>query len=198
MSIKNPQAIPPGLDPRVFSILHSAIPALVHPTVNALVAATVPSLIAALDQATPHADASTRGCLHAGLWLLADDLPTAHKICQDIPTAHGSAWHAHLHRREGDFSNAKYWWRRAYDLAWQAPGNPPMHEQVTAALRRPPQELLAWHKELRSSYDPSHFVDLVEKHHDDPNPALTTILQQVQRLEWGELFLECYAAAGGQ
>jgi hypothetical protein len=39
----------------------------------------------------------------------------AHQIAQDIPEADKTgAWiHAYLHRKEGDLSNAGYWYRRA-------------------------------------------------------------------------------------
>lgn len=48
----------------------------------------------------------------AGLWLYVDDLDRSHSITQDIHTATGSYWHAIMHRREGDFWNAKYWFRK--------------------------------------------------------------------------------------
>lgn len=37
----------------------------------------------------------------------------AHEIAQDVHEADGSWVHAYLHRREGDLSNARYWYRRA-------------------------------------------------------------------------------------
>lgn len=37
----------------------------------------------------------------------------AHEIAQDIDGADGSWVHAYLHRREGDQSNAAYWYRQA-------------------------------------------------------------------------------------
>jgi hypothetical protein len=37
----------------------------------------------------------------------------AHEIAQDIETADAAWVHAYLHRREGDQSNAAYWYRRA-------------------------------------------------------------------------------------
>ncbi len=52
--------------------------------------------------------------LLAGLWLYVDDLEAAHQICQrheGQPTF--DYWHAILHRREGDFGNSRYWYRRA-------------------------------------------------------------------------------------
>jgi hypothetical protein len=47
-----------------------------------------------------------------GLLIWNDDIPAAHPIAQDIEDASGSYWHAIVHRREGDYSNAKYWFRR--------------------------------------------------------------------------------------
>jgi hypothetical protein len=197
MSVRSPQQIPAELDPRVFSIWKGAMGTLVGPKVNGIVAGIVPKLIEAVEgSVSGGGDVQARACLSAGLWLLADDLPKAHAICQDIPTAYGSAWHAHLHRREGDFSNSKYWWRRASGVKWQAPGDEPLQEQVAELLTNPPVELLSWRSDVRKQYDPSKFVDVVEKF-----PAgegrIGEILVATQRLEWACLFLECYAAARG-
>jgi hypothetical protein len=52
-----------------------------------------------------------RACL-VGLWLRFDFLDESHKLSQEIETPTGSFWHAIMHRREGDFGNSKYWWRR--------------------------------------------------------------------------------------
>jgi hypothetical protein len=41
------------------------------------------------------------------------DWQTAHAIAQDIDDENGAWVHAYLHRKEGDFSNARYWYRRA-------------------------------------------------------------------------------------
>ena len=51
----------------------------------------------------------------SGLWLLAGDLDRSHTISQSIGSAEGSFWHGIMHRREGDFSNSKYWFRRVGD-----------------------------------------------------------------------------------
>ncbi len=37
----------------------------------------------------------------------------AHEIAQDIPNGYGSWIHAYLHRKEGDLSNAGYWYDKA-------------------------------------------------------------------------------------
>lgn len=48
------------------------------------------------------------------LWFArAGQWDAAHDICQDMPGTTGSWLHAHLHREEGDQSNAAYWYSRA-------------------------------------------------------------------------------------
>jgi hypothetical protein len=59
------------------------------------------------------ADFDMGRCCLAGLWLVYDFLDDAHEISQRIDTPTGSLWHAIMHRREGDYANAKYWLRRA-------------------------------------------------------------------------------------
>lgn len=49
--------------------------------------------------------------LMSALWLYADELDRSHTLSQQIPTEEGSFLHGMMHRREGDFSNAKYWFR---------------------------------------------------------------------------------------
>jgi hypothetical protein len=42
-----------------------------------------------------------------------DDWESSHNIAQDIGDNNGSWIHAYLHRKEGDLSNARYWYSRA-------------------------------------------------------------------------------------
>lgn len=53
-----------------------------------------------------------RAACRSGLLLLNDDLDASHTIAQGIDSPTGSFWHAIMHRREGDFSNSIYWWRK--------------------------------------------------------------------------------------
>jgi hypothetical protein len=41
------------------------------------------------------------------------DWNRAHEVAQDVEDAAGAWVHAYLHRKEGDESNAAYWYRRA-------------------------------------------------------------------------------------
>jgi hypothetical protein len=63
------------------------------------------------------------------LWLDGKgDFAGAHAIAQDVPDTDGALVHAYLHRKEGDPSNAGYWYRRAretpaqgsLDAEWEA------------------------------------------------------------------------------
>ena len=48
--------------------------------------------------------------IKSGLHLLNDDLYSSHKLSQNILSKEGSYLHAIMHRREGDYSNSKYWY----------------------------------------------------------------------------------------
>ncbi|GJM28098.1 MAG: hypothetical protein DHS20C17_07330 [Cyclobacteriaceae bacterium] len=67
--------------------------------------------IQSLDQSIPP-DLSNP--LLLALWYDAKgDWSKAHNIAQDISGTMGSWMHAYLHRKEGDLSNAAYWYSRA-------------------------------------------------------------------------------------
>jgi len=63
--------------------------------------------------ASPSPPPSLRGALLA-LWHDAKgDWDMAHRVAQDIEDASGAWVHAYLHRKEGDETNAAYWYRQA-------------------------------------------------------------------------------------
>ena len=66
----------------------------------------------------------------SGLLLWNDALDVSHKISQNIDSQTGSYWHGIMHRREPDYSNAKYWFRRAGAHAIF----PALREQVLALI----------------------------------------------------------------
>lgn len=57
--------------------------------------------------------AETRRAIKALVLLWHDHLDAAHRIAQALETRDGALVHAIVHRREPDFWNSKYWWRRA-------------------------------------------------------------------------------------
>lgn len=78
--------------------------------------ASLSAEIDALNIPTPTSSARvdrTLIALKAGLHLFNDDLDRSHGWAQRIEDDDtGSYWHAILHRMEGDYSNAGYWFRR--------------------------------------------------------------------------------------
>jgi hypothetical protein len=68
------------------------------------------------------------GLLRGGLLYALDDLDGCHAFFQEAPGDLGGYWHAMMHRREGDFENARYWYRRAGRL----PFFDALHHEVAA------------------------------------------------------------------
>jgi hypothetical protein len=88
--------------------------------------------------------------LSAGLWLYVDELERSHRISQNLPNSTGAFWHAIMHRREGDFGNSHYWFRRVgeHPALRRLPGYDP-HGFVDAVARRyreNPPELVDWQR----------------------------------------------------
>lgn len=72
---------------------------------------TYEEFVASLKQNDP--PASLHPLLKA-LWFDGkDDWESSHNVAQDIDDKNGSWIHAYLHRKEGDLSNARYWYTRA-------------------------------------------------------------------------------------
>lgn len=63
--------------------------------------------------AEPHPPASLSPALQALWWDAKGDWSKAHEHAQERDDAAGTRVHAYLHRKEGDQSNAEYWYRRS-------------------------------------------------------------------------------------
>ncbi|MEM6691357.1 MAG: hypothetical protein AAF664_18160 [Planctomycetota bacterium] len=61
--------------------------------------------------------ASLDGAIRSAVLLVAGELDASHDISQSLHDSLGSYLHGIMHRREGDFSNAKYWFARAGSVA---------------------------------------------------------------------------------
>lgn len=126
-------------------------------------------------------------CL-AGVWLLHDYLDESHNISQSISNPTGSFWHGIMHRREGDFSNAKYWFRNT--------GDHPAFEPLAARLGELATENNAIGVLPPYSWDPFAFVDLVQGALNGKN-SYGPFCRAVQQAEWETLFDYCYREAVG-
>ena len=78
--------------------------------------------------------------IKAGLHLLNDDIHNCHIIAQEHENSDGNYWHAILHRREPDYWNSKYWYKRVAD-------HPVIHNM----------------QKEKPGWDPFNFVDQCEK-----------------------------------
>ena len=123
------------------------------------------------------ADADMARAVIAGLWLYHDFLDASHEISQSIETPTGSYWHGIMHRREPDYSNAKYWFRRV--------GRHPVYELLRGA---------AAPIGLGQEWDPFAFVDACERAAREGGP-LEIACREIQMTEWSALFDYCFKHA---
>lgn len=144
-------------------------------------------LLTAPVKSKEHADA-----MLGGLWLWHDALDECHRIVQDIASPTGSFWHAIMHRREGDFSNSKYWYRRCAS------------HQVVRMMGSVASSLAGEHLPDRlvggaigSGWGSGGFVDLVAAVHNKPADPRRVIAIRFQQAEWQALFEYCACEATG-
>jgi hypothetical protein len=152
-------------------------------------------LLSALSDDTfrPHTvrDPQMAAACRAGLWLRFNYLDEAHRISQEIDTPEGSFWHGIVHRRDGDFDNAKYWFRRTGRHAAYGPLCKAAAELAATSPEARPTTL-AW----RTTWDPIAFVDLCAAEVQGETGG-GTLCQDVQRREWELLFDHCWRHATG-
>lgn len=160
---------------RALRALFEALPidrAMQHLVVNGSTPGTCSRLLATALEDPALKDKPT---LEAGLWLYVDDLDRSHAVSQKLARPSGSFWHAIMHRREGDFSNSHYWYRKA--------GQHPVISRIDSGGGG------AGAGTAIGGYEPHDFVDRVERAYkqQSDSPELVAL----QRLEWVALFEWC-------
>lgn len=132
-------------------------------------------------------DQSMASCCLAALWLYHDFLDESHEISQTIQTTSGSYWHGIMHRREPDYGNSKYWFRRV--------GKHPIFEPLRAAAVQIVQSATldrsAAFLAEQPAWDPFAFVDLCEAAASG-RASCELLCRRIQQAEWDLLFDYCY------
>ncbi len=143
-----------------------------------------------LAQPHPVGDVSMALACCSALWLYHNYLDHSHRLSQQIDTIHGSFWHGIMHRREGDFGNAKYWFRRV--------GQHPIFPALARAAREEAQRHATDDQSeyLRdvTDWDPFAWIDLCQAVLAGESISEELCLA-VQRQEWRLLFDYCYQQA---
>ncbi len=138
----------------------------------------------------PGGDSSVHAtALHAGIWQVHDFLDESHDLAQSIQgqgsDSSGDYWHAIMHRREPDYINAKYWFRRV--------GRHPVFNELAVATglildQSASPAASTWKSKLGvgTGWDANAFTELCESAAKGGAPEIDRAARQIQ---WAEMLL---------
>ena len=135
-------------------------------------------------------DSTKRIALEAGLWLWIDELDRSHTASQSREGDKTcDAWHTIMHRREGDFWNAKYWVRRV--------GQQPSHDRLWKSLQMLDRSSLSTSQQRvydrlmgQKFWRGETMVDLCEEFARNQESEEGLLLRVIQQLEMLHLLAE--------
>lgn len=143
-----------------------------------------------IEEQLPTMTSSTEAtALLAGLWQVNDFLDESHEMAQSIQgqgrDSNGDYWHAIMHRREPDYSNGKYWFRRV--------GQHPIQKELARAaglllIQSNSSAASKWLSRLGApdDWDAFAFVDMCQAAASGNDPELT---RTAERIQWTEMLL---------
>lgn len=122
--------------------------------------------------------------IKSGLLLWNDALDASHTISQGLGNQTGSYWHGMMHRREPDYSNAKYWFGRV----GTHPIFPALRERAISLLKETPNPSdtlarIAQAIETQVHWDAYQFIDWCQAAEGNMDADVTRFLRQVQAEE---------------
>jgi hypothetical protein len=154
-------------------------------------------------EAGAQAQADYASAVKAGLHLWNESLDKSHDLSQHIENTAGSYWHGIMHRMEGDYSNAKYWFRLVgthsvfVPLQQQAKlmyNRFEPHSIISSSLKGQLEKLMA-----RPDWDPYMFIDLVQLQvHTAQEDRAGELLERIQRSEMRLLLQYSMEQTGGK
>ncbi|WP_159881344.1 hypothetical protein [Paenibacillus puerhi] len=138
----------------------------------------------------------------AGLLLLNESLDESHELSQEIHTREGSYWHGIMHRMEGDYSNAAYWFRMAgghpVQEAWNSRVREKLAEAGTDGFGSASFARLLADWAGGGGFSAAGFNELVELQVTKlRNERAEQWLMDLQREEMHLLLQHCYTQSGG-
>lgn len=115
--------------------------------------------------------------VQAGLLLWNDDLDGCHTIAQDLDDPHGAYLHGVMHRREPDYGNSKYWFRRV--------GSHPLFPQLRSAAlellsESPATDPFKRALEKSADWDPYRMIDWCSEAVEERDVAFLRALQAIE------------------